>query len=77
LPNFGQETVPQEEDFYQIIYGSEVSSVPIQITKKFQNLKSNSQYEFKYYCLNQMNLVSTPKTVQFWTPKNGGDFMKL
>eukprot|EP00825_Cyclidium_porcatum_P027653 TRINITY_DN297_c0_g1_i5.p1 TRINITY_DN297_c0_g1~~TRINITY_DN297_c0_g1_i5.p1 ORF type:complete len:513 (-),score=67.44 TRINITY_DN297_c0_g1_i5:282-1820(-) len=68
----------EKEDYtYWRVYGLEIISVATSLTKTFTGLKSDSEYQVKYYCVNQMKLVSDPASGEFDIPDNGGYFMKL
>lgn len=46
-------------------------------SKNLYNLKSNSQYIFKYYCINQMGLISDGQSLTFTSLNYGAYLMKV
>lgn len=52
-------------------------SITVGIHKTFSNLKSDSNYMLKYYCSNQLEKISDPKTTTWYIKDNGAFLLKL
>ncbi|KAL4471698.1 hypothetical protein ABPG74_008591 [Tetrahymena malaccensis] len=59
------------------MFGTEIAYSATPLTKVFNNLRPNGNYDFKYFCLNQMNQQSTIQTTSWKIPDNGSFLMKL
>lgn len=65
-------------DYYWEVYG--VEYVPIanmQVSKTVNGLKSNTNYLFKYFCINQLNQISEGQLISFNSTDNGAYLMKV
>lgn len=68
----------EKEDYYWEVYGVEYMSIANQmIVKTVYGLKSNTNYLFKYFCVNQRNQISDGQIVQFNSTDNGAYLMKV
>lgn len=47
------------------------------LTKTVYGLKSNTNYLFKYFCINQKNNISEGQIIQFNSTDNGAYLMKI
>lgn len=59
------------------VYGVNYVTTTQTYTKTLYNLKSNSQYIFKYYCVNQMGLISDGQSMTFNSLNYGAYLMKV
>eukprot|EP00825_Cyclidium_porcatum_P017430 TRINITY_DN20156_c0_g1_i1.p1 TRINITY_DN20156_c0_g1~~TRINITY_DN20156_c0_g1_i1.p1 ORF type:complete len:402 (+),score=61.72 TRINITY_DN20156_c0_g1_i1:50-1255(+) len=64
-------------DPYLIVYGYEALVFSTSVYKEFNYMKSDSKYQVKYYCVNQLDLVSDPITSTWLSPSNGGFLLKI
>lgn len=67
----------EPEDFYMKVYGVNYVTTTQTLPKTVYNLKSNSQYIFKYYCINQMGLISDGQSIIFNSLNYGAYLMKV
>lgn len=67
----------EPEDFYMKVYGVNYVTTTQTLPKTVYNLKSNSQYIFKYYCVNQMGLISDGQSIIFNSLNYGAYLMKV
>lgn len=67
----------ESEDFYMKVYGVNYVTTTQTLPKTLYNLKSNSQYIFKYYCVNQMGLISDGQSFIFNSLNYGAYLMKV
>lgn len=59
------------------VYGMNYVTTTQTLSKTVYNLKSNSQYIFKYYCVNQMGLISDGQSIIFNSLNYGAYLMKV
>ena len=59
------------------VYGVNYVTSTQTFPKTVYNLKSNSQYIFKYYCINQMGLISDGQSIIFNSLNYGAYLMKV
>lgn len=59
------------------MYGINSVSTMQVLTKTLYNLKSNTNYIFKYFCKNQMGLISDSQSVNFTSLNYGAYLMKV
>lgn len=67
----------EPEDLYHRVYGVNYVATTQTLKKTVYNLKSNSQYIFKYYCINQMGLISDSQSLTFTSLNYGAYLMKV
>lgn len=67
----------ESEDIYRRVYGLNYVPTTQTFKKTVYNLKSNSQYIFKYYCVNQMGLISDGQSLTFTSLNYGAYMMKV
>lgn len=73
-----QTNFTESMDFYWEVYGVEyVSIANSQISKTVYGLKSNSNYLFKYFCVNQLSQISDGQLISFTSTDNGAYLMKI
>ncbi|CAN5951124.1 unnamed protein product [Sphagnum jensenii] len=66
------------QDSYWEVYGVQYMAIANQlINMTVYGLKSNSNYLFKYFCVNQNNQISSGQIVQFNSTNNGAYLMKV
>lgn len=58
-------------------YGVDVVATTQTFSKTLYNLKSNSQYIFRYYCINQLGMISDGQSVTFSSLNYGAYLMKV
>jgi hypothetical protein len=59
------------------VYGVNYVTTTQTLTKTLYNLKSNSQYIFRYFCINQMGLISDGQSITFNSLNYGAYLMKV
>ena len=59
------------------VYGVNYVTTTQTLSKAVYNLKSNSQYIFKYYCVNQLGLISDGQSITFNSLNYGAYLMKV
>lgn len=59
------------------VYGVNYVLTTQTLPKTVYNLKSNSKYIFKYYCVNQMGLISDGQSITFNSLNYGAYLMKV
>ena len=57
-----------DDPFSWRLYGSEIVDASIPTPKNFSSLRSNSLYQIKYYCVNQLNKISDPVIATWRVP---------
>ncbi len=67
----------EADDYYKRVYGIDSVSTGQVLTKTLYNLKSNTNYIFKYFCRNQMGLISDSQSVNFTSLNYGAYLMKV
>jgi hypothetical protein len=72
LTNFSE-----SNDYYNQVYGIRQGSATQVIWQKLYNLQSNSNYIFKYFCVNQLGHVSDSQTINFTTLNYGAYLMSV
>lgn len=65
------------DDPYLVVYGYDSLTFTQYANRLFSYLKSDSKYQAKYFCVNQMNLVSDSITATWLSPSNGGFLLKI
>ena len=64
-------------DYYNEVYGIRQGSSTQMIWQKLYNLESNSNYIFKYFCVNQLGHISDSQTINFTTLNYGAYLMSV
>ena len=65
-------------DYYWQVYGVEYVSIEnIPFQKTVYGLRSNTYYQFKYFCVNQRGNISEPQIISFNSTDNGAYLMKV
>ncbi len=68
----------EQMDYYWEVYGVEYVSIEnIPFQKTVYGLKSNTYYQFKYFCVNQRGNISEPQIISFNSTDNGAYLMKV
>lgn len=67
----------EPNDYYGKVYGIKQGSTMQVIAKKLYNLQSNTNYLFKYFCVNQLGHVSDSQSINFTTLNYGAYLMKV
>ena len=62
---------------YMKVYGMNYVATTQTFQKTLYNLKSNEQYIFKYYCMNQMGIISDSQSITFNSLNYGAYLMKV
>lgn len=55
----------ESDDFYYRVYGVNYVPTPQTISKTLYGLKSNEDYIFKYFCVNQLGFFSDSQSINF------------
>jgi hypothetical protein len=64
-------------DHYGKVYGFRQGSTMQVVSQTLYNLQSNTNYIFKYYCVNQLGHVSDSQSINFTTLNYGAYLMKV
>ncbi len=67
----------ESDDYYKRVYGINSVSTMQVLSKTLYSLKSNTNYIFKYFCRNQMGLISDSQSVNFSSLNYGAYLMKI
>jgi hypothetical protein len=67
----------EPQDYFMRVYGVNYVTTTQTLTKTLYNLKSNSQYIFRYFCINQMGLISDGQSITFNSLNYGAYLMKV
>lgn len=67
----------ESNDFYGKVYGIKQGSMMQVVSKKLYNLQSNTNYIFKYFCINQLGHTSDSQSINFTTLNYGAYLMKV
>lgn len=67
----------EEDDFFMKVYGLNSVVTTQTLEKTVYNLKSNTNYIFKYFCVNQLGLESDGQSVSFISLNYGAYLMKV
>lgn len=59
------------------VYGINPVSTMQVLTKTLYNLKSSTNYIFKYYCQNQLGYISDSQSINFTSLNYGAYLMKV
>jgi hypothetical protein len=59
------------------VYGINYVTTTQTLIKPVYNLKSNAQYIFRYFCINQMGLISDGQSITFNSLNYGAYLMKV
>lgn len=72
LTNFSE-----ANDYYAKVYGIRQGTTMQVITKTLYNLQSNTNYLFKYFCVNQLGHISDSQSINFTSANYGAYLMKV
>lgn len=67
----------ESNDYYQKVYGVRQATTMQVVTKKLYNLQSNTNYLFKYFCINQLGQISDSQSINFTSANYGAYLMKV
>ena len=72
-----QTNFTEPEDYFMKVYGLNYVATTQTFQKSVYNLKSNTQYIFKYFCINQMGIISDSQSLTFNSLNYGAYLMKV
>lgn len=72
LTNFSE-----ANDYYAKVYGIRQGTTMQVISKTLYNLQSNTNYLFKYFCINQLGHISDSQSINFTSANYGAYLMKV
>jgi len=67
----------ESNDYYDRAYGVLQGSTMQVVTKTLYNLQSNTNYLFKYFCINQLGRISESQSLNFTSVNYGAYLMKI
>lgn len=67
----------EPDDFYMRVYGLNYVATTQTLSKTVYNLKSNTNYIFKYFCMNQLGQISDGQSISFLSLNYGAYLMKV
>ena len=67
----------EQDDSFMRVYGIVPVSTMQVLPKTLYNLKSNTNYIFKYFCKNQLGLISDSQSINFTSLNYGAYLMKV
>ena len=67
----------EPDDFFMKVYGLNYVATTQTLSKTVHNLKSNTNYIFKYFCMNQLGQISDGQSVSFTSLNYGAYLMKV
>lgn len=67
----------EPNDYYNKVYGIRQGTTMQVLTLPLYQLESNTNYLFKYYCINQLNHISDSQSINFTSKNFGAYLMKV
>lgn len=60
-----------------LVYGSEIQTSSVPLRKRLSGLKAGANYAIRYFCKNQLGLISDPVEGAWTVPANGAYLLKM